>query len=228
MRVCIVNIKKQYNSMGKEYISVQKKFFSIEEDKAMTFIKKCLPNLKNKVVLDLGCGNGKDMIVYELLGTKEVYGVDSSKIMIADGKKKVAHPENLFVAEIEKLPFKNNFFDLIVGRFSLHYLDNFDAGYKEIARVLKPKGVLILVVDHPLMSLMMQKKKIYGQKEIIQIKLYDDKIPIHFPSHTFNEYFSKTFFDLFSLKFFEEGQSPERKPDKFNAPDFMGFQAMKK
>jgi ubiquinone/menaquinone biosynthesis C-methylase UbiE len=223
-----MDIKKQYETIGKDYLSGQNKFFSKTKDEAIKFIQKCLPNLKDKNILDLGCGNGKDIKLFESLGAKSVYGIDSSKFMINEAKKSSSNPKNLFIAEIEKTPFEDKFFDIIIGRYSLHYLEQFDRAYEELFRILKPKGILILVVDHPLKSLMSQKKRVYGNKEIVKIEVYDNKVPIHFPSHTLGEYFSKTFFNLFYLDYFEEGYGPEMEVDEYNTPDFMGIKAIKK
>lgn len=223
-----MDIKKQYNNIGKSYISLQNRFFSQNEDVGTRFIKQMLPNLKGKIVLDLGCGEGKDIKLYEGLGAKHVYGIDSSEFMVSRAKKTSKIPENIFLGEIEKIPFKDSFVDVVVGRYSFHYVENFDHAYKEIFRVLKPGGVLILIVDHPFDTLFVQKNKIYGSKEVIKLGLFDGNVPIYFPTHTFNDYFSRLFFDLFYLDYFEEGYGVELKLNKYHIPNFMGFKAIKR
>ena len=223
-----MDINSQYNKIGKDYVSGQKKFFSKREDEAIRFIKKSLPNLKNKKVLDIGCGNGKDILLLESLNASEVCGIDTSEFMIKEAKKIVSKPNNLFVGNIEETSFEENFFDVAIGRFSFHYLKNFDKAYQELSRILKRNGLLILVVHHPFRDLSCQKNKIYGEQEIIKIELYNNKVPIHFPTHTLKDYFSKRFFDCFCLVGFEEEQSPEEYTDEFKTPGFMGIKAMKK
>lgn len=223
-----MDLKKQYDKIGDNYISNQKSFFSKEEDGATLFIKKCLFNLKEKIVLDLGCGGGKDIKIFESLGAKSVYGVDSSKFMIDSAKKVVSKPANLFLGDFEKTPFEDKFFDVIIGRYSFHYLEKFDRAYKEISRVLKDQGVLILVVDHPLRSLIAQKKKIYGKQEIINTQLFDNKVSLLFPSHTFQDYLSKIFFNYFYLDYFEEGYTAETEPGEYHTPNFIGIKAIKR
>ncbi len=223
-----MDINSQYNKIGKDYISGQKEFFSKKEDEAIRFIKKSLPDLKNKKVLDIGCGNGKDILLLESLNTSEVYGIDTSEFMITEAKKTVSRPNNLFIGNIEETSFEDSFFDVVIGRFSFHYLKNYDKAYQELSRILKKNGLLILVVHHPLRDLSCQKNKIYGEQEIIKIELYNNKVPIHFPTHTLKNYFSKKFFDYFSLVGFEEEQSPKEYTDEFKIPGFMGIKAMKK
>ncbi len=223
-----MDIYSQYEKIGKDYVSGQKEFFSRQEDDAIKFIKNSLPELKDKKVLDIGCGNGKDMKLFESLGAAEVYGIDTSAFMLGEAKQTVLNPQNLFQASIEGTPFEDDFFDVIVGRYSLHYLKDFDVAYNELSRILKKDGLLILVVHHPFGDLISQESKIYGEQEIIKVELYDNKVPIHFPTHTMKNYFSKTFFDKFYLVGFEEAQSPERIADEFKSPIMMGIKAMKR
>lgn len=221
-------IKKQYDRIGKDFIAGKKEYFSDSESADMKFIRKSLPSLKNKIILDFGCGSGDDIKRYEKMNAKRIYGIDTSKYMVAEAKKQVKEPENIFLSDIQNTKFKNNFFDLIVSRFALHYLKNFDKAYGEINRILKKSGYLIFVVDHPVQDLAMQSRKEYGRKEIVEIKLYKNKVPLSFPSHVFGEYFSPVFLDRFCIEAFEEGRSPEVHNDEFKAPGFMGIKARKR
>jgi ubiquinone/menaquinone biosynthesis C-methylase UbiE len=223
-----MNIIKQYDKIGKNYVSGQKAFFSKREDEAIRFIKKSLPVLKNRKVLDIGCGNGKDVKLFESLHASDVYGIDASKFMVNEAKKIVAKPKNIHLASMENTSFKNNFFDVIIGRFSFHYLKKFNKAYRELSRILKKKGLLILVVPHPFRDLSSQKNKTYGRQEIIKAELYKNKVPVYFPAHTLKNYFSQKFFDYFYLTGYEEEQSPEEYVDKFQTPGFMGIKAIKK
>jgi SAM-dependent methyltransferase len=99
--------------------------FRYIEHSGWTLVKIWEHDVKNgnyKNILDLGCGNGKDIKIFESLGAKSVYGIDSSKFMINEAKKNSSNPKKLFVAEIEKTPFANSFFDIFfVFRISFSY-----------------------------------------------------------------------------------------------------------
>ena len=154
-----MDINSQYNKIGKDYVSGQKEFFSKREDEAIKFIKKSLTDLENKKILDIGCGNGKDILLFESMKAYDVYWIDTSEFMINEAKKNVSKPNNLFVGNIEKTIFKDKFFDIVIGRFSFHYLKNYDKAYHELSRILKKNGLLILVVHHPFRDLFCQKNK---------------------------------------------------------------------
>jgi len=223
-----ISVKKQYDKVGRDYLSGQQKFFSKREDQAIRFIIDSLPNLKRKNILDFGCGNGKDIKRYEKIGAKNIYGIDTSEFMVSEAKKNVKSSDNIFVADIQKTQFKNNYFNVVVGRFSFHYLNEFDLAFKEVSRILKKGGILIFVVHHPFKDLIMKKVKTYSNKEIIKVELYNNKVPIYFPTHTLKEYFSNNFFKYFYVDSFEEEQSPEEYLDKFRLPGFMGIKAIKR
>ena len=104
-------------------------------------VKVDLKNLKkNSKVLDLGCGTGHLSEFIKDQG-HDVIGLDPSKEMLKFAKKNF--PNITFVDGISaELPFADNSFDYVVSIEVLRYLNKKDViqTYKEIYRVLKPKG----------------------------------------------------------------------------------------
>ena len=92
-------------------------------------------------VLDLGCGTG--MLLGELAGRSEtLVGVDSSQGMlkIARGRGKFL----LVCADADNLPFPSNCFDAVVSITLLQNMPVPSRTVKEMARVLRPRGKVIL------------------------------------------------------------------------------------
>jgi ubiquinone/menaquinone biosynthesis C-methylase UbiE len=221
--------KEQYDKLSKKFISAQKEYFSKKIDQARVFIKKQLPDLKGKVILDVGCGHGVDIVNYEKMGASEVFGIDSSKAMIEEAKKIVNRKENLFVGSMENMPFKNSQFDVIVGRFSIHYLPDLDKTYEEFSRVLKKKGILVLVAHHPFLGFMQLGAKSYGNKDLIKMNLYNNAVPIKFPNHTLKEYFSDKFFEHFIIDYLDEEKEKDAEyHNQWKIPGFIAFRAVKR
>jgi len=105
-------------------------------------------------VLDVGCGTGSLTILERKMVGKDGYvaGIDAAIEMIDEAKRK-AFKENLDVdfkhGLIEKIPYDNDYFDVVTSSFMLHHLPLKlkRVGLREVYRVLKPNGRL-LVVDY--------------------------------------------------------------------------------
>ena len=99
-------------------------------------------------VLDIGCGPGT--ISKDLLGiSEEVQGIDISGDMVRIAREKFKEPElcsriHFDLGDAENLKFPNNHFDAVFCLGVLRYLDSWENGLKEIYRVLKPDGVIVV------------------------------------------------------------------------------------
>lgn len=228
----LTNLTKQYDKFAEKYVKEQTKFYSKYSDKSReAFYKQINFSLKNKKLLDVGCGSGKDLSYFKKKGAV-VYGIDASKKMIEIAKKNNSSLINLSVQEAEKTNFKNNFFDIIISRYTLHYEMNLEKVFKELYRILKPKGFLIFLVAHPLLSFMAKKEKIYHKREVVKIPIYNNKIILKEPTHTFSEYLNNFVLKNFEILSFYESPGLENKPRESNikeiVPDFLLLKLRKK
>ena len=101
-------------------------------------------------ILDAGCGGGRNL-VYFLRSGFPVFGVDWNADAIeyvrslAQMLTPDISPENFQVSSIEKMPFPDESFNLIISNAVLHFADGerqFDRMLREMWRVLKPSGIL--------------------------------------------------------------------------------------
>lgn len=94
-------------------------------------------------LLELGCGNGKLWQENKIdLRNREIFLSDISEGMVEEVRNKLGSDFNCIVADAEKIPFKDAYFDSIIANHVLFYLNDLDQGLKEISRVLKSNGVL--------------------------------------------------------------------------------------
>lgn len=107
-------------------------------------------------VLDVGCGTGNlTLTAMKYAGPSgSTYGIDASPEMIevAREKAKRSSPGTVFdVGLIEKLPYPDASFDVVISRLVIHHLpdDLKRQGFKEIHRVLKPGGLFFLADFKP-------------------------------------------------------------------------------
>ena len=143
------------------------------------------PNAK---ILDVGCGNGN---LFSLLSEKkyELYGIDFSENMIDEAKRNCKREATFTVADAEKLPFDDNAFDIVVCNASFHHYIHPDAVLKEMRRVLRPGGKLIIGDPYvpgfarPFLNILIKFSEkgdyhFYGLDEMQELFLKNDFIPI--------------------------------------------------
>ncbi len=104
---------------------------------------------KGGIGLDLGCGTG---LVTHIASqhAKEVIGIDRSKEMLIQARKKESLGAKLDfqLGDItQKLDFPDNHFDFVVSVLVLSHIEDVEPIYKEVYRVLKPGGAFIF--DEP-------------------------------------------------------------------------------
>ncbi len=103
--------------------------------------------LEGEKVLDSGCASGR---FFEVLKDKKIdyFGIDISKELIEIAKKR--YPQaNFQVTDALNLPFPDNFFDKVFSISVIHHIPSKELRIrylKEIERVLKPEGLLVLRV----------------------------------------------------------------------------------
>ena len=106
---------------------------------------------KKDVILDVGCGGGKTINTLAKIATEgKVYGIDYSQVSVAvstsknkrlidKGQVKILH------ASVDSLPFSDDMFDLVIAVESYYFWPDLINSLKEIRRVLKIGGTVILV-----------------------------------------------------------------------------------
>lgn len=97
-------------------------------------------DLKDKVILEAGCGMGRFLEV-AARGAREVVGVDLSfSVDAARGNLRPLRNVHLVQADIFNLPFKENVFDFIYSIGVLHHTPAPKQAFIELARFLREKG----------------------------------------------------------------------------------------
>lgn len=213
-------MKKGYNKeLALKYKEIEIQFYKENYDTSREALYKELGDkIHNKKLLDLGCGFGYDLNHYENLGY-EVYGIDASETMI-DLAKQTHENKKLFVKSMDKTDFENDFFDVVISRHALHYIENIEPVFKEVNRILKKKGEFIFLVDHPLNTFLKKQHQNYYKKEKIKSKIYNEKVEIEYYTHTFTDYLCPYVFEKFKVLNVLEGPKEKdfKEPEKYAVP----------
>src|SRR5690606_37877549 len=118
-----------------------------------------LPNLKEKIVLDLGYEFGEHCLQYSRLGANRVVGIDISNKMLDIARKVNASINieyiNMAMEDIEKIDMK---FDIVCSSLAFQYVRDFKSLIEKIYQVLNNGGYLIFSQEHPLTSSYSEEK----------------------------------------------------------------------
>jgi 2-polyprenyl-3-methyl-5-hydroxy-6-metoxy-1,4-benzoquinol methylase len=102
--------------------------------------------LKNKKFLEVGCGLGYFSNKASKLGAK-VTGIDIGPNLVKINKKLT--PSGTFiVSSASNLPFKDETFDVVLSTEVIEHVDNQKRAIKEISRVLKKGGILVITTPN--------------------------------------------------------------------------------
>ena len=126
---------------GKAYIY---EIFSQAEDKPKKITHYFEQIVKNKVVLDLGCGTGKFIPDFAPLAKKYI-AIDISKNQLEIARKKSENFTNveLIKSSAHKIPVESNSIDIVIANWfigSIHNIPLRDKIIKEIKRIIRISG----------------------------------------------------------------------------------------
>ena len=192
-----MNTEKQYNKFSKRYSDNRGKQDKICDNDFYQMLNK---NIAGASVLDVGCGNGDDLLHIKHLGARE-YGIEPSEEFVNDALSKGL---NVQIGSGERLPFPANKFDYVISKYAIQTSPNVAKILQESARVLKVNGILHILVKHPLRQFL-EKKKFqqkpvnYFNQEITESIIYDGLISLREPTHSMEDYLNAAFFNNFEI-----------------------------
>ena len=96
-------------------------------------------------VLDVGCARGYLVYAFHELGV-EPFGVDISEYAIANSPESIRSRLQKVNVDSDELPFEAKTFDMVASLECMEHLRTPDHAISEMARVLKPGGVVAIVV----------------------------------------------------------------------------------
>ncbi len=105
-------------------------------------------------ILDVGCGGGRTVgQLARAADAGKVYGVDYAEGSLADSRDYNRGPiaegrVHIEQGTVSKLPFSDCVFDLVTAIETQYYWPNLQQDMREIRRVLKPGGKLLVIAEN--------------------------------------------------------------------------------
>lgn len=217
------DLREQYNPLAAIFSEKQSTLNQKNRDIAHAFTT---PHVRRGMhLLDLCCGDGTDAGFFSELGA-QVTGIDASAQLLQIARETYPHiPFQEAVAE--QLPFQNETFDVIFSKYAIMTSRSLSPIFSEVYRTLKPDGIFIYLVTHPLRQYLERKKACanYFKQEVVCSEILDGTVTVAEPTHTFSEYFNPGFFSKFELLDYAEHYDPAA--ERINNAVYPGFMIVK-
>jgi ubiquinone/menaquinone biosynthesis C-methylase UbiE len=114
------------------------------EDAVLELVQK----IRARNVLEAGCGTGRWIESVRTKTAARVYGADASTGMLGQAAQRLG-PEGLVAATANRLPFRQEIFDLIFCVNAIHHFDDPADFLAQAAGLLTPGGVLAIIGIDP-------------------------------------------------------------------------------
>lgn len=95
-------------------------------------------------ILEIGCGWGALINELNTNNYHNTYGIDISEEAVEHCRSQ--RIKNILKMDVAKMEFDSNYFDLIIASDVLEHIEDEDSALREVYRVLKKDGVLIILV----------------------------------------------------------------------------------
>jgi ubiquinone/menaquinone biosynthesis C-methylase UbiE len=100
--------------------------------------------VENDIVVDCACGTGKSAVHFVRAGARHIHAFDVSELSVREAREYCKSTAVTFeVRDALQLPLPDESADVFVSLETIEHIDDDAAFIKEIARILKPNGLLI-------------------------------------------------------------------------------------
>jgi len=197
-------------------------------------LQPLFPPLEGKAVLDLGCGYGWHSKYAASQGAVSVLGLDLSERMIGEARKRNAADQITYkVCGVEEYEYPEAGYDFVISNLVLHYIADLDAIFEKVFRTLKPGGIFLFNIEHPVFTAGVNEDWLYGRDGTpaawpIDNYFYPGERQTLFlgqrvakQHHTLTQIFMGVLRAGFTLEHIEEAQPPEEIMDIAGMKDEM-------
>lgn len=139
-----------------------------------------IQEIEGKSFLDAACGPGKYAEILMEKGAASVTGFDISPKMVHLAQVRNAGKGSFFLHDLS-MPLTmlaDESFDTVLCALALHYLQDWNPTMKEFFRVLKPKGHLVISIEHPFFEYNYFASKKYFEVEHVKCTWKGFGIPV--------------------------------------------------
>ncbi|WP_314591521.1 class I SAM-dependent methyltransferase [Paenibacillus terrigena] len=147
--------QNKYDDHGffEKYSQMPRSTGGLKEAGEWPALRAMLPDLRDKRVLDLGCGFGWHCRYAREQGARSVVGLDLSENMLARARE-LSDDTAIEYHRIamEDIDFADGEFDVAISSLALHYIEDLEDVCRKVHHCLVPGGTFILSFEHPIFT----------------------------------------------------------------------------
>lgn len=144
-------VTKMFDTISGEYDGLNRMISLGLDQKWRANVVEMVAATNPDTIMDIATGTG-DLVIQMAQKTKasKLIGLDISSGMLEVGKIKVTKEAlddriDMVLGDSENLPFEDNSIDAVTVSYGVRNFENLEKGLSEIRRVLKPKGILVIL-----------------------------------------------------------------------------------
>jgi SAM-dependent methyltransferase len=162
----VAGARQTYDAMAADYVAHAEAnpYTALYEAPGLQAL---LPPVTGLRVLDAGCGGGRTSSWLVERGA-EVVGVDASPELVRLARERLPSASFAVADLAEPLEFEDGSFDLVVASLVMHYLRDWVPPLRELRRVLRADGVVVLSTHHPAMDAELAESGDYFATELLR------------------------------------------------------------
>lgn len=130
-----------------------------------------IAGLRGKVLVDLSCGVGRWLVHGQAQGAT-VFGTDLCREMLIEAQKKTTLVGRLALADTRRPPFRDGCADVALCALSLGHMTPIESAVRELARIVRRGGFLIVSDFHPGALRRGWKRTFRSNGELYEVETY--------------------------------------------------------
>ena len=150
-----LRVEKMFNDIAPRYDLLNHVLSAGIDIRWRIRVRRLLEPLHPQTILDVATGTGDLAIELAKLHPEKIVGLDIAEQMLEVGKQKIVKAGlhqliEMVHGDSAEIPFPDNSFDAVTVAFGVRNFENLQVGLKEMRRVLKPQGrVVVLEFSRP-------------------------------------------------------------------------------
>lgn len=144
-------VTKMFDTISGEYDGLNRMISLGLDQKWRSNVVEMIAASQPDVIMDIATGTG-DLVIQmaQKINASKLIGLDISSGMLEVGKIKVKEEQlddriDMVLGDSENLPFEDNTIDAVTVSYGVRNFEDLEKGLSEIRRVLKPKGILVIL-----------------------------------------------------------------------------------